>query len=145
MPNFADLIPELASWNRGTSMAPDDWIFAVGRADHALGLCAALWPELVHFEGYVLRGPLDVQRLRAWEKAGHSRLQVEAAMNAYLIEDIFPDDPADAQLKARQSEALLAIMTDMLSAKLARDFPQYHFSVFVIDGENLGVSFHRTQ
>lgn len=143
MLTVSDLIPELALWNHGAGIAPADWIFGEGRADHALGLCAMLWPELVLFDDYVLRGPLNVERLRGWERAGHSPQQVETAMNAYLLDGIFPDDPADEVLKATQSEYLATIMVDMLSAKLARDFPNRRFSTFVLTGEDFGVSFHQ--
>lgn len=143
MLTVSDLIPELALWNHGAGIAPDDWIFSEGRADHALGLCAMIWPELVLFDGYVLRGPLDIERLRGWESAGHSPQQVETAMNAYLLDGIFPNDQADEILKATQSEYLATIMVEMLSAKLARTFPERRFSTFVLSGDDFGVSFHQ--
>lgn len=143
MLTVSDLIPELAHWNHGAGIAPADWIFGVGRADHALALCAMLWPELVLFDNYVLRGPVDVERLRGWERAGHSTQQVETAMNAYLLDGIFPDDPTDEILKDTQSEYLATIMADMLAAKLAHGFPSRRFSTFVLRGEDFGVSFHQ--
>ena len=143
MTSLSELIPELARWNHGNGIAPDDWIFIEGRADHALGLCSLLWPEFVQFNGYVLRGPLDVERLRGWESQGHARQQIETAMNAFLLEGIFPNDPTDGTLKDIQSERFATIMADMLSAKLFHDFPQRRFSVFVMDGDDFGVSFHQ--
>jgi hypothetical protein len=142
--NVTELIPELARWNHGKGIAPDDWIFIEGRADHALGFCSLLWPEFVEFEDYVLRVPVDVERLRAWERAGdRSRRQIETAMNAYLLDGAFPQDRADESLKNAQSECLATIMADILSAKLARGFPHRRFSTFVLRGEDLGVSFHQ--
>ena len=78
MTNSFDLIPELSRWNNGNGIALADWIFIEGRADHALGFCSLLWPDFQLFEGYVLRGPIDVERLRGWEQGGHSRQEVEA-------------------------------------------------------------------
>lgn len=64
-------------------------------------------------------------------------------MNAYLLEGLFPDDTTAEQLKARQLERLAATMADMLSAKLARDFPARRLHAFVLDGEDFGISFHQ--
>ncbi|MET4899034.1 hypothetical protein RN629_18265, partial [Sphingomonadaceae bacterium jetA1] len=94
-----------------------------------IAFCTLLWPEIVEFEGYVLRGPLDIERLRAWEHHGDlSRQQIETAMNAYLLDEVFPQDTADAALKSAQCDRLLTIMADMLEAKLTRDFPERVFS-----------------
>lgn len=141
--NVTALIPELARWN-DNGISPDDWIFIEGRADHALGFCSLLWPEFVEFEDYVLRAPVDVGRLRDWERAGdRSRRQIETAMNSHLLDGAFPQDGADEALKNAQSECLATIMADMLAAKLARDFPHRRFATFVLSGEDLGVSFHQ--
>lgn len=144
MKSLSELIPELAMWNNGKGIAPSDWIFIEGRADHALGYTSLLWPEFVEFEGYVLRGPLDVARLRGWEADGRTRQQVETAMNAFLLEGVFPQDETDAALKDQQCERLAAIMADMLGAKLAREFPGRRFAAFVMSGYDFGVSFHQT-
>ncbi len=64
-------------------------------------------------------------------------------MNAYLLDGIFPNDQADEILKATQSEYLATIMVEMLSAKLARTFPERRFSTFVLSGDDFGVSFHQ--
>ena len=141
---LSELIPELALWNNGDGISPDAWIFIEGRTDHALGFCSFLWPEFVEFEGYVLRAPLDTARLRGWESSGKlARQQIETAMNAYLLEGVFPQDPADDALKVMQCDRLAIIMADMLGAKLGRDFPARRFSTFVMDGEDFGVSFHQ--
>jgi hypothetical protein len=144
MMNVADLIPELGCWNNGSGIAPDAWIYIQGRTDHALGFCTLVWPEFVEFEDYVLRGPLDVERLRSWERDGDlSRHQIETAMNAHLLDGVFPQDEADGALKKAQCERLATIMADMLGAKLARDFPQRRFSTFAMSGDDFGVSFHQ--
>lgn len=142
--NLFELIPELGHWDHGDGISPADWIYLKGRADHALGFCALLWPDLLLFEGYVLRAPLDVERLRAWEHAGLNRSEIETATNAFLLENIFPDDPTvPASLKDKQTELFATIMADMLSAKLLREFPDRRFSTFVMDGDDFGVSFHQ--
>ena len=143
MTDFSELIPELGRWNHGDGISPEDWIFIEGRADHALGFCALLWPNFLQFEGYVLRGPLDVDRLRGWERAGHNRQQIETAMNAFLMDGIFPNDPTEATLKDRQAEHFASIMADILAAKLLRDFPDRRFSTFVMEHHDFGVSFHQ--
>lgn len=142
--NNADLIPELAQWNAGAGVSPDEWILIEGRADHSLALCAMIWPEFVEFEGYVLRRPLNVEQLRDWQKTGEmNRQQIETAMNAYLLEGMFPQDQTDLPLKNAQFKRLASVMADMLSAKLVRDFPEHRFSVFLMNGEDVGVSFHQ--
>ncbi len=144
MLDVADLIPELGRWNNGKGVSPDAWFFIEGRADHALAFCTSVWPEFVEFESYVLRGPLDLERLRGWEHNGDlSRQQIETAMNAYLLDGMFPQDEAIVALKTAQCERLASIMADMLGAKLARDFPQRRFSTFVLGGNDFGISFHQ--
>lgn len=139
-----NLIPELSAWNNGLGISPDAWIYIEGRADHALGFCALFWPEFVQFEDYVLRAPLDVARLRGWENEGLlSSQQIETAMNAYMMNNIFPQDEADTALKSAQCAHLVSVMVDMLSAKLARDFPKRRFSAFSLEGDDFGVSFHQ--
>ena len=142
--DIADLIPELAQWNGGAGIFSDEWIFIEGRADHSLALGAMVWPEFVEFEGYVLRGPLNVKQLRDWQNKGEmNRQQIETAMNAYLLDGIFPQDQTDLPLKNAQCERLASVMADMLAAKLVRDFPERLFSVFVMHGDDFGVSFHQ--
>ncbi|HEX3423969.1 MAG TPA: hypothetical protein VHS33_11300 [Sphingomicrobium sp.] len=137
-------MPELARWNNGNGIPPGDWIFIEGRADHALGFCSFLWPEFVEFEDYVLRAPLDVARLREWERSGQlTRQQIETAMNAYLLDGVFPGDETEAALKDAQCERLATIMADMLAAKLVRDFPDRRFAVVPLGGDDFGVSFHQ--
>ena len=144
MTTIPDLIPELRLWNNGNGISPDGWIFIEGRADHALGFCSLLWPEFIEFDGYVLRAPIDVERLRGWESSGDlTRQQIEIAMNAYLLEGVFPQDQTDEVLKQAQCEHLTTIMVEMLEAKLARDFPKRRFSAFAMSGYDFGVTFHQ--
>ena len=143
MGDLAELLPELRQWNHGAGISPEEWIFIEGRADHALGFCSLLWPEFVQIDGYVLRAPLNVDRLRGWERAGLSTQQVETAMNAFLFDDMFPRDTTEPGLKSAQSERFATIMSDMLSAKLKRDYAERNFAVFVLEGEDFGVSFHQ--
>jgi len=146
MPIDSQPIPELRLWNNGEGIAPADWIWIEGRADHALAFSALFWPEILVFEDYVLRAPLDISRLRSWEDAGHSPAQVETAMNVLFLEGIFPNDPSVEDLKETQLIGLAGVMAEMVSAKLARNFPDRSFSTFVIDeGSDFGVSFHQTR
>src|SRR3569832_735666 len=143
MTEVTDLLPELKKWNEGAGISPDAWIFIEGRADHALGFCSLFWPDFVQFEGYILRAPLDVERLRSWESAGHSKQQIETAMNAFLFDCMFPDDPAEPELKSAQLDRLATFMAEMLLAKLKRDFPEACFSAFVLEEADFGLSFHQ--
>ncbi|MDR6113996.1 MULTISPECIES: hypothetical protein [unclassified Sphingomonas] len=143
MAKVADLIPELKRWNEGTGISPEDWIYIEGRADHALGFCALFWPDFVQIDDYVLRAPLDVDRLRGWESTGHSKQQVEAAMNAFLFDYMFPDDVAPVELKSAQLNRLATIMSNMLVAKLKSEFPDRNFCAFVLEGADFGLSFYQ--
>src|SRR4051812_23929748 len=104
MPDLSELLPDLRKWNEGAGISPEEWISIEGRADHAVGFCSLFWPEFVQFEGYVLRAPLDIDRLRDWERAGHTRQQIEVAMNALLFDYRFPNDPNDPDLKNAQTQ-----------------------------------------
>jgi hypothetical protein len=142
MTEIFELIPELKCWNHGKGIAPENWIFIEGRADHALAFSSLLWPDFVQFESYVLRGPIDLDRLKGWEHGGASRRQIETAMNMFALEGIFQQDQADKELKDRQIERLADIMIDMFDAKLRRKFPARRFSAFLInDEDDFGVSF----
>ena len=144
MAEVTDVLPDLRLWNEGAGISPDDWIYIEGRADHALGFCSLFWPEFTEFDGYVLRAPLNVERLRSWERAAHSRQQIETAMNAFLFDYMFPDDGTEPSLKGAQLKRLSTIMSDMLAAKLSRDFPGRKFSAFVLETADFGLSFHQT-
>jgi hypothetical protein len=143
MAKVTDVLPDLQKWNAGAGISPDDWIYIEGRADHALGFCSLFWPEFAEVDGYVLRAPVDVERLRSWERAGHSRQQVETAMNAFLFDHMFPDDESEPSLKCVQLKRLATIMSDMLVTKLRRDFPDRRFSAFVLEDADFGLSFHQ--
>jgi hypothetical protein len=138
------LVPELATWDLGNGISLTDWIYIVGRADHALGFQALLWPRLAEFEGYVLRESVDVERLREWEASGATRSQIETAMNALFLDAAFPNDETADPLKNQQMEALASIMCEMLRAKLNADFPTRKFEVFLMEGEDFGVSFRQS-
>lgn len=141
-PASADqLVPELAQWNWGKGISLTDWIYIVGRADHALGFQALLWPRLVEFEGYVFRETVDVDRLRGWEASGATRSQIETAMNALFLDSAFPNDETDGPLKEQQIESMATIMCDILRAKLRAEFPTRAFSIFLMEGDDFGVSF----
>jgi len=135
------LVPELAQWNSGNGISLTDWIYIVGRADHALGFQALLWPRLIEFEGYVIREAVDVDRLRGWEASGATRSQIETAMNALFLDAAFPNDETESLLKERQIESMATIMCDILRAKLSAEFPTRAFSVFLMEGGDFGVSF----
>ena len=137
------LVPDLAQWNDGAGIALDEWIYIVGRADHALGYQAAFWPGFELLDGYVLRAPVDRKRLEDWERSGAGRKQVETAMNAFFLDTIFPGDRTEDTLKNRQIDAIAATMRDMLATKLTADFPGRDFAVFILDDDDFGVSFHQ--
>lgn len=142
-----DLIPELAQWNGGDGVDLTDWTWMTGRTDHAMGFAALFWPELVEFDGYVLRAPVDVERLRSWEAASRTRAQIEIVMNLLPLDFTLAfrgdDDAAEPYREARLRH-IASAMADMLSAKLQRDFPSRSFEALVIgENEDFGVSFRQ--
>ncbi len=143
-PSADQLVPELAKWDLGNGISLTDWIYIVGRADHALGFQALLWPRLVEFEGYVFRESVDVDRLRGWEASGATRSQIETAMNALFLDAAFPNDETDTSLKGQQIDAWASIMCEMLRAKLNSEFPTREFAVFLMKGDDFGVSFRQS-
>lgn len=143
MAAVTDVLPDLRKWNAGAGISPEDWIYIEGRADHALGFCSLFWPEFAEVDEYILRAPVDVERLRSWERAGLSRQQVETAMNAVLYDHMFPDDETEPSVKSAQLKRLATIMSDMLMTKLNRDFPDRRFSAIVLEGADFGLSFHQ--
>jgi hypothetical protein len=88
------------------------WLdFQRGPGRPRIGLCSFLWPNFEVFGDYVLRAPVDVERLRGWEKVSDiSRGDIETAMNAYLLDDVFPQDQTNGELKQAQCERLAGIM-----------------------------------
>ena len=146
MDTYSELIPELATWNDGAGIPVEAWIVGIGRTDQAVGYAALFWPEFVSFEGYVFRAPVNVERLRGWEIGGRAtRQQIETAMNMLFLEHVFPDDDAPEELFDARLNHLVVQMEEMLLAKLARQFPERTFSVFVIDdGDDFGISFHQS-
>jgi hypothetical protein len=140
----SDLLPELTTWNGGSGINAEDWILSIGRTSDALGYAALFWPDFVALEAFVLRGPVNVERLREWQTTDATAQQIEAAMNMLFLENVFPEDDASEHLREARVSHLAAQMAEMLSAKLEREFPDRKFSVLVIDDEDdFGVTFHQ--
>lgn len=117
------LLPELAQWNNGKGIAPEDWICAIGRYDHALAYALLFWPEFVlHDDCLFLEAPAP-ERYREWMKCCHgNKSAVEAMANHRHIADLFPNSEFEAD------ESILVVLgrllQEMWSCKLRREFPQ---------------------
>ena len=138
------LMPSIADWNAGVGVAPSDWIWIVGRAEHALGYCALLWPDFETIDEFVLRVPFSNDRLRDWQKTRRSRRLIENAMNLVLLNGAFPDAEERGDLYEAQLKQIGKVMADMWEAKLKRDFPDREFAVIIVDdSDDFGVTFHQ--
>jgi hypothetical protein len=138
------LLPSLADWNDGRGVIPLDWIWTVGRAEHALGYCALFWPDFEIVDDFVIRTPFSADNLQGWRITGQSRRLIENAMNLCSLEGAFPDVEEHGDLYEAQLRHLGGVMADMWSAKLLRDFPDRKFAVHVVDDDDdFGVTFHQ--
>ena len=77
----------------------------------------------------VLLGPdIDVVNYRSWfEKFGGDKSRVEVMMNHQHVADLFPN--SDFVLTKEVAVSLGDVMSEMLKAKLSRDFPSLDFCV----------------
>ena len=127
-----DLLPELRQWNKGRSVSPLNYVYAIARSSDALAYCALFWPQFVRFEGYVLREDFSLETLRSWEAAGrYSRKSIEAAVNYLGLGDLFACEE-ETDLVYQRIVKLGEVLSEAYRAKLALDFPDTAFDVTVI-------------
>jgi hypothetical protein len=113
---------ELAPWNDGAGIDLESWIGCEGRFALAVGYSSIFWPELVEFEGYVLRKGFTEAALRGFEKQkGSTRKSVERVMNHLHIADIQHGGCAD--ISEDKLIYLGHILREIYEAKLKLQFP----------------------
>jgi hypothetical protein len=138
MTTASDLLPELQAWNEGRGIGPLDYVFSVARPDVTVALVELFWPPFVEFEGYVLREGFDEEILRSWEaRPGIKRENIEAAINFLDVGLLFANSKeAESALLDARMAFVRATLSETYTAKLARDFPDNHFEVVLIDDED---------
>lgn len=86
------------------------------------------WPEFVEFEGCLLWDDASPESFFGWMKStGENRTAVEKVMNHVHITDFFfsaPEEPTNEQI-----DYFGALLKDMWSLKLRRDFPDLEVQV----------------
>ena len=80
---------ELQAWNNGAGINLESWISCEGSFSLAVGYISLFWPEIVEFEGYILRQGFTMEGLRAFEnQEGATRKSIEWVNNHLHLEDI---------------------------------------------------------
>lgn len=132
--NASTLIPELAKWNDGRGIDLPDWGFAIGRFDHAIAYLEAFWPDFVQHDDCVFRYKPDPTTYSEWmRQLDGDQQRVEVVMNHLHILDMFQSQ--DFEPHKEVVRHLAAVLKDMWSCKLSRDFPQKRFCVQVYESE----------
>ena len=113
---------ELSAWNNGTGIDLQSWTGCEGRFALAVGYGSIFWPELVEFDGYILRKGFSQTALRGFEsQEGNTRKSVERVMNHLHVADIqhvgCPDISSDKII------LLGNLLKEIYEAKLKWQFP----------------------
>lgn len=134
--DYAELIPELPTWNHGAGIDPESWIGCMGNFELATGYSLIFWPCLIEFDGYVLRSSgFDEGNLRAWERStNNNRQAIEAVINHVHVLDIHSHGTPATEAQLRH---LGRVLRDILKAKLKTDFPDRSFEVVFNDEPKL--------
>lgn len=138
---LTDFLPDLQKWNDGDGIDPVEWAFITGKSDHLLGFASIFWPNLIEFEGMVLRnysGVEDDARMRLTE--GHTTQQIEQHLNCWDFGLMFQNEAISSELLEKRQEQLCYLLSEMLAVKLARDFPDRRFSVSPVPGTTLSTN-----
>ena len=123
-------MPELSAWNDGDGIGLDDWAFITGKSDAMIAFAEIFWPDFVEVENMVLRRAAGVEE-QALQRldAGQPRQQIEQHLNFWDFGAMFEREKLDEELLEKRRAHLCHEMSDMLRAKLARDFPGRTFEV----------------
>jgi hypothetical protein len=119
---------ELAAWNGGTGIPIESWVSCSGSFSMAVGYASVFWPQIVLFEGYVLREGFLEASLRGFERQkGIDRRSVEWHMNHLHIADIQYYGCKDA---SKDKLIFLGnVLKEIYEAKLLWQFPDHPCSV----------------
>lgn len=147
MTDYRSLLPDLASWNDGKSIAPDEWAYITSASDQALGYIAIFWPDFVEVEGMILRASSNVEeKAKARLSAGEPQVLIEQHLNFWDFGTMFSHGEDESDLLDKRREQLCYVMSEMLSVKLTRDYPDRTFKIHpspggLDDDDNLEVTF----
>ena len=119
---------ELAAWNNGAGIDIKSWIGCEGNFSLAVGYTSVFWPELVVFDGYILRKGFSEASLRGFEQQReNNRKSVEWVMNHLHIADIQYYGCKDA---SKDKLLLLGnVLKEIYQAKLHWQFPDHPCTV----------------
>lgn len=123
----AALIPEVAKWNDGKGIDLAAWGYAIGRFDHAIAYLQAFWSDFVLHDDCVFRHAPDLTTYPDWMRPPGDRQRVESVVNHLHILDMF--DSRDFEPDENVVHHVAAVLVDMWSARLSRNFPQKRFQV----------------
>lgn len=128
MTDFAKLIPELPKWNQGKGIEVSEWIYCMGRFDHAVAYADLFWPAFTIHDGCVMFASFDIDCYNTWMKhTSDDRRAVEAVMNHRHIVDLFSEE--ESVVGRELVMHLGRTIQDMWSCKLKRDFPDRQITV----------------
>lgn len=118
----------LAAWNNGEGIDLESWVGCVGNYGLAIGYLSVFWPELIEFEGYILRAGFAESSLRGFEEScSGDRAAVETMMNHLHIADIQHVGCADL---SKDKVILLGNkLKEIYEARLQWQFPGRSFVV----------------
>jgi hypothetical protein len=133
MPNntpidYSLLIPELPAWNNGKGIDVDSWRGCSGNFQLAIAFSRLFWPEFVEHDGCVLFADfLPANYAGFMNNCKGDRAAVERVMNHQHILDLFFHAAGTAT--EAQVVYLGNVLKDILTVKLAHDFPARRFCV----------------
>ena len=134
MSDIRELIPELSAWNNGAGIDVQSWISAIGRYDHAIGYATVFWPRFSTYDDCIFRHDIGAGLYQQWMDAMKGdKSAVEAAVNHQHIVDLFPNSAFSPS-----KDIVLyvgALLSDMWTCKLNREYPERRFEVRRPDGD----------
>ena len=142
-----ELLPELKAWNGDAGVTALDWLYTFAQSDVTTAYALLFWPEFIVLEGYVFRSDFSEEILRGWEQQdGITRSQIEASANYLSVSDLFSNaSEEESPLLERRIDFLGRVLAQTYEAKLAKDFPDRHFTVSLFDDEDeLTLTFFQT-
>lgn len=88
--DFAELIPELPTWNNGAGISVEGWTVCSGSFELAIGYSRLFWPDFTEYEGCIFFSNFSIDSYRGFmEQCKGDRCCVEALMNHRHVFDYF--------------------------------------------------------
>lgn len=145
-PDWCRLFPEMADWIEQTpsEQSGDGLALSFGRADTALALAEFSWPSFVVIDDMVFRAYSDdtgqAEAVAHWlAHTGGDRTSVEWVLNHEHFWHLVPEQSPTAAVAMHWG----ALVREMWSAKLARDFPDRKFVVELHTGPDVEMMDHQ--